>query len=164
MAYIKYDATFLDALQLKNTTDAKFDAFLKNQTKSFLFRKQTPLEVGSGTSDVAYLKTEIEKAYSYLADLLFPKYDAIKDLLEEISTSETTIAQSERKVTNTYFEPVVNNAQVEVKNNGTIESADEDTTTTTETRSTQNEKLVEFYDLTNENIISVFSDFVNIYV
>lgn len=162
--YIKYTWQILDAINFDLKGDEDFDNYLIGETKSFLNNKQSFLEVGSGSSDVAYLQNEIKQAYLYLSNLLFPKYSAIKAIATETRETSVVAEISERKTTNTYFEPVLNGVQNEVKNNGTIESADEDVTTTIESYNRISEKMIEFFDLTKNNIERVFIDFVNIMV
>lgn len=162
--YIKYSAEMLEAIDFDITDEPNFDTYLQNETKSYLFNKQSFLEVGSGTSDIAYALSEIKQAYLYLSNLLLPKYKEIK-VLEEIKRStEIVFNKGEEKVTNTYFEPVKDGNQNEVRNNGSITASAEDNTVTTETIKGESEKLVEFYDLTRNNIEKVFIDFINIMV
>lgn len=162
--YIKYTWQMLDGINFDLKGDEDFDNYLIGETKSFLNNKQSFLEVGSGLSDIAYMQNEIKQAYLYLSNLLFPKYEKIKALANETSETSVVTEMSERKTTNTYFEPIENGVQNEVKNNGTISSADEDVTTTIESYEKISEKMIEFFDLTKNNIERVFIDFVNIMV
>lgn len=163
-SYVKYTTTILDAINFASTTEVDFDKYLQNEVKSYLFGKQSFLEEGSGSGDIAYMQNEIAQAYLYLSNLLLPKYNEIKVLEEIKRTTNTTFVAGEERITNTYFEPVVNGGQEQVENNGTITSSDEDTTVTTESIKGESEKLVEFYDLTRNNVERVFIDFVNIMV
>ena len=162
--YIKYTWQMLDGINFDLKGDEDFDNYLIGETKSFLNNKQSFLEVGSGSSDIAYMQNEIKQAYLYLSNLLFPKYAKIKALANETRETSVVAEISERKTTNTYFEPVENGVQNEVKNNGTISSANEDVTTTIESYEKISEKMIEFFDLTKNNIERVFIDFVNIMV
>lgn len=163
-SYIKYTATILDAINFASTAEVDFDNYLQNEVKSYLFGKQSFLEEGSGSSDIVYMQNEIAQAYLYLSNFLLPKYKEIKVLEEIKRTTNTTFVAGEERITNTYFEPVVSGGQEQVENNGTITSSDEDTTVTTESIKGESEKLVEFYDLTRNNVERVFIDFVNIMV
>lgn len=162
--YIKYTSSILDAINFATTDEVDFDNYLKNSTKSYLLGKQSFLEEGSGTSDVAYMQSEIAQAYLYLSNLLLPKYKEIKVLEEIKRTTNTTFNKGEESITNIYFEPVENGTQNAVENNGAITSSDEDTTVVTESVKGESQKLVEFYDLTKDNIERVFIDFINIMV
>ena len=150
--YIEYTHAILDAINFDLKGDEDFDNYLIGETKSFLNNKQSFLEVDSGSSDIVYLQNEIKQAYLYLSNLLFPKYSAIKAIATETRETSVVAEISERKTTNTYFEPVENGVQNEVKNNGTISSADEDVTTTIENYNKISEKMIEFFDLTKNNV------------
>lgn len=154
----------LESIDFIATDETDFDTYLQNETKSFLLGKQSFLETGSGTSDVAYALNEIKQAYLYLAMLLLPKYKEIKVLEEIKRTSTTLLEKGAEKQKSTYFEPVVNGAQNEISNTGLNADAFEDTTTFTESVKGESEKLVEFYDLTKNNVEKVMIDFVNVMV
>lgn len=162
--FIKFSTTILDAINFATTDEPDFDLFLQNQTKSFLLNKQSFLEIGSGTSDIAYMVNELGQAFLYLSNLLLPKYKTLKGLLIKTRTSTTTNVFGEKSTTNVYFEPIANNTQKEVKNNGAISSSENDETEFEETETGANDKVIEFYDLSIKNIERVFIDFVNIMV
>ena len=165
MELLKFDRSFVNSLNLQQSGQVVLDNCMQGYLKNFLVGNYSffPERVKN------VVKTEIEESYKDLLQVCLVEFDEIKRLVANKTKSHTrNLTQNfgNEKTEGSYFEPVVNNTQNEVKTTGqnTIKDPDSQVETIEEEESNNdNLALKEFYDNLKYKVEDFFKKYINQY-
>ena len=165
MELLKFDRSFVNSLNLQQSGQVVLDNCMQGYLKNFLVGNYSFVQV----SEKNIVKTEIEESYKDLLQVCLVEFDEIKRLVADKTRSHSrnlTQNYGDEKTEGSYFEPVVNNAQNEVKTTGqkTTKSPDSQIEQTQYSESNNdNLELKEFYDNLKYKVEDFFKKYINQY-
>ena len=165
MELLKFDREFVNSLNLQQSSQLTLDNCLQGHLKNFLVGNYSFVQV----SEKNVVKTEIEESYKDLLQVCLVEFDEIKRLVANKTKSHTrnlTQNYGDEKTEGSYFEPVVNNTQNEVKTTSqkTTKSPDSQVETIEDEESNnENLALKDFYDNLKYKVEDFFKKYINQY-
>lgn len=170
--FIRYDMSFINALQLQNIGVADLDTLCQTELKSFLLNKNSFLLVGiDSMSDVDIVRQDIQNLYNNIfIKKIQVQYNEVEKAIQPLQrkyTEMSSFKQGDIDTENTAFEPVVDNSQKEIKMSGQhVVSGDNNTTIDRleeYTSESQLQTIKSFYDSIANQIANAFMQYVNTY-
>ena len=165
MEFLKFDRSFVNSLNLQQSGQVILDNCMQGYLKNFLVGNYYFVQ----ESEKNIVKTEIEESYKDLLQVCLVEFDEIKRLVADKKKSHSrslTQNYGDEKTEGSYVEPVVNNAQNEVKTTGqkVTKAADSQVETIKEEESNnENLALKEFYDNLKYKVEDFFKKYINQY-
>ena len=165
MEFLKFNREFVNSLNLQQSGQVVLDNCMQGYLKNFLVGNYSFVQ----ESEKNVVKTEIEESYKDLLQVCLVEFDEIKRLVADKTKSHSrnlTQNYGDEKTEGSYFEPVVNNAQNEVKTTGqkTTKSPDSQIEQTQDSESNNdNLELKEFYDNLKYKVEDFFKKYINQY-
>lgn len=165
MEFLKFDRSFVNSLNLQQSGQVVLDNCMQGYLKNFLVGNYSFVQ----ESEKNVVKAEIEESYKDLLQVCLVEFDEIKRLVADKTKSHSrnlTQNYGDEKTEGSYFEPVVNNAQNEVKTTGqkVTKSPDSQIEQTQDSESNNdNLELKEFYDNLKYKVEDFFKKYINQY-
>ena len=163
MEFLKFTKTFIDSLILQSTEQTSLDNVLQGNLKNYLFNRRS---FALSENELAEVKINIEETFKYFLQVVLPEYQEATKLSgtkTRLHTRDLTQNYGNEKVENSFFEPVKNNTQAEVKQNGqnTTWQPDVSQETIEEEEYNDNATLKQFYNDIYFKIPMFFNRYVN---
>ena len=165
MEFLKFDRSFVNSLNLQQSGQVVLDNCLQGYLKNFLVGNYSFVK----ESEKNVVKAEIEESYKDLLQVCLVEFDEIKRLVANKTKSHTrdlTQNYGDEKTEGSYFEPVVNNTQKEVKTTGQKiikDPVSQVETINEEESNNDNLTLKEFYDNLKYKVEDFFKKYINQY-
>ena len=165
MEFLKFDRSFVNSLNLQQSGQVVLDNCMQGYLKNFLVGNYSFVQ----ESEKNVVKAEIEESYKDLLQVCLVEFDEIKRLVANKTKSHTrdlTQNYGDEKTEGSYFEPVVNNTQNEVKTTGQkVTKASDSQIETIQEEESNNDNLAlkEFYDNLKYKVEDFFKKYINQY-
>ena len=150
MEFLKFNREFVNSLNLQQSGQVVLDNCMQGYLKNFLVGNYSFVQ----ESEKNIIKAEIEESYKDLLQVCLVEFDEIKRLVANKTRSHTrdlTQNYGDEKTEGSYFEPVVNNTQNEVKTTGQKVTKTSDNQTETINEEESNNDNIELKE-NNDNI------------
>ena len=168
MEYFRYTLQFLNTITFTSSTYTELDNFLNGVVKGYLNHNFGFLPIAPTEDELDELADEIGASYDLMLNDIKPRYEEVLRLgtVHTFRSKDTTKSEyGAENRTGKYYEPVVSNAQAEVKTNGENTTWGDDKTTLDreEDRVLSESAIKDFFKEIKEEVELYFIDFVNIY-
>ena len=163
MEFVRFENAFLESINFQTSDDLQLDNILQGEVKNYLFLNRS---FAKNDAQMLIVKENIETTYKHLLQSVLPKFTEVKKLSgikQRQHTRNLTQNYGNERVENSFFEPLENNTQTEVKSNGQSTTWQPDTTseTITETELNEDVALKDFYDSMQYKVSLFFNRFIN---
>ena len=168
MEYFRYTLQFLNTITFTSSTYTELDNFLNGVVKGYLNHNFGFLPIAPTEDELDELADEIGANYDLMLNDIKPRYEEVLRLgtvhtFRSKDITDSVYGDEER--TGKYYEPVVSNAQAQVKTNGELTTWEDDKVTLSreEDRVLSESAIKDFFKEIKEEVELYFIDFVNIY-
>lgn len=167
MEYLRFTRDFLNTLNFAYTQDTELNNVLESETKQFLLNN---FSFAKTDEDLQKIKLDIQESYKFLISATLVEYNEIKKIIGNKTRSYTrdlTQNYGDQKEETSFFEPVINNTQNEVKQNGRNATRGNDTSSETITEEMSNNSdysLKDFYKTIKQKVEMCFSQYINVFM
>lgn len=168
MEYFKFSLSFLNTITFTSSTYTELDTYLNGVVKNNLNHNNSFLPLAPTQEELDELKAEIGASYDLMLGDIKPRYEEVLRLatVHTFRSKDTTDSvYGDEEKTGKYYEPVVSNAQAQVKTNGELTTWEDDKVTLSreEDRVLNMDAIKEFFTDIKEEVELYFIDYINLF-
>lgn len=168
MEYFKFNLSFLNTITFTSSTYTELDTYLNGVVKNNLNHNNSFLPLAPTQEELDELKAEIGASYDLMLGDIKPRYEEVLRLatVHTFRSKDTTDSvYGDEEKTGKYYEPVVSNAQAQVKTNGELTTWEDDKVTLSreEDRVLNMDAIKEFFTDIKEEVELYFIDYINLF-